>query len=124
MNYEFRKQMLAQASAFSQSSAELNRKIDSWNRSLAENQRANELELARLKQQKTEQISEVQEGTAIASGENSGKWFAGGTRTPSAAELLEAFNDPSQQKELFAEVQFELDQQRASSKAAQARWRS
>ena len=55
MNYATHKQMLAQSFAFSQSSAELNRKIDSWNRSLAENQRANELELARLQQQKTEQ---------------------------------------------------------------------
>lgn len=41
-----------------------------------------------------------------------GKFFAGGTRTPSMEELLEAFNNPSQQKELFAELQFELDQQR------------
>lgn len=100
MNYATHKQMLAQSFAFSQSSAELNRKIDSWNRSLAENQRANELELAWLQQQKTEQSSEVQKDTAIASGENSGKWFVGGTQMPDQAAML----DPNNLAEMLREL--------------------
>lgn len=100
MNYATRKQMLDQAFAFSQSSAELNRKIDSWTRLLAENQRVNELEFTRLQQKKTEQISEVPKGTVIASGENSGKWFAGGTQMPDQAAML----DPNNLAEMLREL--------------------
>lgn len=80
-------------------------------------QETKKLELEQQAKSKSEGLRLSKETSLSSEGstKSGGKFFAGGTRTPSTAELLEAFNNPSKQKELFAEVQFELDQQRASS---------
>ncbi len=88
--------------ALSDSRIELDKKINSWNRLLAENQRANDIELARLDQLRTGKITPVQEGTAIAP--ESGKWFAGGTQMPDTEAMLDPVNFQEMLQELDATV--------------------
>lgn len=89
-----------QLASLHQSHIELEQKIDSYNRLIAENQRASQLELERLQQRRAKEISQVQESTAIASNETSGKWFAGGTQIPDTSAML----DPNNLAEMLREL--------------------
>ena len=76
-----------------------------------------EQQQAKLKSLKDWSFSKETPQSSDGNIKRGGKFFAGCTRTPSMEELLEAFNNPSLEKELFAELQFELDQQRKTNSA-------
>lgn len=98
MNHELFKQLKTELAALSDSRIELDKKINSWKRLLAENQRANDIELTRLEHLRTGVIFPVQEGTAIAP--ESGEWFAGGTKMPDTQAML----DPKNLAEMLTEL--------------------